>query len=52
MSRITPLLEGIEAVATIPPEAREMLALLGREIEHLDTKLAEIETRLTAHLKG
>ena len=36
----------------IPSEAREMLALLGREIEHLDAKLTEFEVRLTAMHKA
>jgi transposase len=51
-SRIAPLLEAIEAETAIPSEAREMLALLGREIEHLDAKLAEFEVRLTAMHKA
>ena len=46
------LLEAIEAETTIPLEAREMLALLGQEIEHLDTRLKEIETKLTAMHKA
>ena len=44
---VTPLLEAVEA-ATIPSEAKTMLARLGREIEHLDAKLAELEVQLTA----
>jgi transposase len=51
-SRIAPLLEAIEAETAIPSEAREMLALLGREIEHLDAKLTEFEVRLTAMHKA
>jgi transposase len=39
IKRIVPLLEAIEADAAIPAKAREMLALLGREIEHIDTRL-------------
>ena len=46
------LLEAIEAETTIPLEAREMLALLGQEIEHLDTRLKEIETKLIAMHKA
>ena len=46
--RVAPLLEAIEASTTIPSEAKDMLARIGREIEHLDTKLAELEVRLTA----
>ena len=42
----------IEMETAIPAEAREMLALLGREIEHLDAKLAEIEGKLAAMHKA
>ena len=52
ISQIAPLLEAIEAVATIPSEAREMLALLGQEIEHLDSRLNEMEVKLTAAHKA
>jgi transposase len=52
ISQITALLEAIEAATTIPPDARDMLALLGREIEHLDSKLNEIEVKLTAAHKA
>jgi transposase len=46
IKRIVSLLEAIEAETAIPAEAREMLALLGREIEHLDTRLAELDVKL------
>jgi transposase len=52
ISQIGPLLEAIEAETAIPPAAREMLTLLGREIEHLDAKLAEIQVKLTAMHKN
>jgi transposase len=52
ISQITPLLEAIEVATTIPSEAREMLALLGQEIEHLDSKLNEIEVKLSAAHKA
>ena len=48
MSRIASLLEAIEVETTIPLEARKMLALLG----HLDTRIKEIETKLTAMHKS
>src|SRR4051812_44837048 len=35
-----------------PPQAREMVALLGREIEHLDTRLAELDGKLIAMHKA
>jgi transposase len=40
------LLEKIEAETTIPPEAREMMALLGEEIARLDARLKEMDTNL------
>ncbi len=52
ISQITPLLEAIEAETAIPSEAKDMLALLGQEIEHLDTKLAEIEAKLASAHKA
>jgi transposase len=52
MSRIASLLEAIEAETTIPLKAREMLALLGEEIEHLNTRIKEIETKLTVMHKA
>jgi transposase len=52
IKRIAPLLEAIEAETSVPAEAKEMFALLGREIEHLDTRLAEIETKLAAMHKA
>ena len=45
---VTPLLEAVEAAEAIPSEAKTMLARLGREIEHLDAKLAELEAQLMA----
>jgi transposase len=48
ITRVASLLTAIEAEITLPTEAKEMLALLGREIEHLDTRLKEIEARLRA----
>jgi len=52
ISQITSLRQAIEAETALPPEAREMLALLGQEIEHLDTKLNEIEAKLIAAHKA
>jgi transposase len=46
LSNIAPLLEKIEAETTIPPEAREMMALLGEEIARLDARLKEMDTNL------
>jgi transposase len=52
ISQIKPLLEAIEAATAIPPEARAMLALLGEEIRHLDTRLEEMATKLAAAHKA
>src|SRR3984957_7506972 len=52
IKQIMPLLEAIEAATAIPSDAKDMLALLGQEIEHLDTRLNEIEVKLTAAHKA
>lgn len=52
IGRIASLLAAIEAEAALPPEAKEMLALLGQEIEHCDTRIREIEAKLTAMHKA
>jgi transposase len=52
IKQVAPLLEAIEAETAIPAEAREMMAMLGREITHLDTKLVELEVKLTAMHKA
>jgi transposase len=46
VSNIVPLLEVVEADTSIPSEARETMALLGEEIDRLDTRLKEMETKL------
>jgi transposase len=48
LCQVGPLLAAIEQETTIPPEARDMAALLGRQIEVLDTKVKEIDAKLTA----
>lgn len=52
IQQVVPLLKVIEADTSIPAEARDMLALLGREIEHLEGKLNEIEEKLIAMHKA
>jgi transposase len=52
IKQVAPLLDTIEAETAIPAEAREMMAMLGREITHLNTKLAELEVKLTAMHKA
>ncbi len=46
ISNIVRLLEAVEADTSIPSEAREMMTLLGEEIDRLDTRLNEMEARL------
>jgi transposase len=47
-SQVALLLAAIEAEASIPASAKETLALLGEEIEHLDDRLKELEAKLLA----
>ena len=51
-SNIHPLLTAIEQETTIPPEAKDMAALLGRQIAELDARIKEIEVKLAAALKA
>jgi transposase len=46
--KVTALLTAIAADPSIPSVAKEMLALLGEQIEHLDGKIAVREVELTA----
>src|SRR5215475_4634176 len=46
VGRVGSLLAAIEQDATIPAEARDMIALLGQQIEHLDIKIKALEARL------
>ncbi len=48
VSQVAPLLKAIQAQTDLPPEAHDMLLLLGQEIEHLDTRLMAIDAKLTA----
>ena len=52
LRQIGPLLTTIEQETTIPAEAREMAALLGREIEHLDARIKELDVKLAAAHKA
>jgi transposase len=52
VSQIASLLAAIEADEMIPPTAKEMLALLGEEIDHLDTRLKEVEAKLIVMHRG
>jgi transposase len=46
--KIPPLLAEIAAETTIPAIAREMMALLGQQIDQLDSRVAELEARFAA----
>ena len=50
--QIPPLLEAIAAETAIPSDAREMLALFGQEIDHLDSRIKAIEVKLIAMHKA
>jgi transposase len=52
LRQVGPLLNAIEADIAIPPEVREMATLLGREIEHLDARVKEIDVKLAAAHKA
>lgn len=47
-SQVVPLLAAIEAEESIPSAAKEILALLGEEIERLDERIKELDTKLLA----
>ena len=52
LAQVGPLLTALEQQTTIPPEARDMAALLGRQIEELDTRIKELDAKLTAAHKA
>jgi transposase len=52
LRQIGPLLTAVEQATTIPAEAKEMAALLGQEIEHLDRRIKEIDVKLAAAHKA
>jgi len=47
-SQVVPLLAAIEAEESIPSAAKEMLVLLGEEIERLDDRIKELDAKLLA----
>jgi transposase len=50
--KIVPLLSAIERETTIPPEAREMFALLGRQIDEIDVRVKDVDAKLNAAHKA
>lgn len=51
LKEIDPLLTAIEGQTTIPPEAKDMASLLGKQIEDISTRIKEIDVRLAAAYK-
>jgi transposase len=50
LHQVGPLLDAIEQETAIPPEAKDMASLLGRQIEELNTRIKELDAKLaTAH---
>lgn len=52
LGQVGPLLRALEEKTDIPPEAKDMAALLGRQIEELDTRIKEIDVKLNAAHKA
>jgi transposase len=50
--QVGPLLRALQEKTDIPPEAKDMVALLGRQIEELDTRIKEIDVKLNAAHKA
>jgi transposase len=52
LRQIDPLLAAIDHDTAIPSEAKDMAALLGRQIEELDARIKELDVKLTAAHKA
>src|SRR5882757_10606287 len=52
LRQIDPLLAAIDQDTAIPSEAKDMAALLGRQIEDLDARIKELDVKLTAAHKA
>src|SRR4051794_3324602 len=52
VNQVGPLLIAIERETAIPSEAKDMAALLGRQIEELDARIKELDVKLTAAHKA
>lgn len=50
--KIAPLLIAVEQETAIPSEAKDMFVLLGQEIEHLNTRIKELDGKLNAAHKA
>jgi transposase len=52
ISTLAPLLSAIEQEAAVPPEAKEMFALPGQQIEEISARIKEIDAKLSAAHKA
>src|SRR5271170_3582059 len=52
LRQVGPLLAAIEQETGIPPEAKDMASLLGRQIEDLDARIKELNVKLAAAHKA
>jgi len=52
LHHVGPLLSAIERETAIPPEAKDMAALLGQQIEELNTRIKELDVKLTTAHKA
>ena len=50
--KIVPLLLAIEQEVAIPPEAKEMFAFPGQQIDEVDSRIKDVGARLTAARKA
>jgi transposase len=50
--KIAALLSAVEQEPAVPPEAKEMFALLGQQIEQIGTRIKEIDVKLNAAHKA
>ena len=51
-AKVGALLSAIEQEASVPPEAREMFVLLGKQINEIDARIEEVDTKLHAAHKA
>jgi transposase len=51
-SQVTALLAAVAGNTAVPQAAREMLVLLGRQVDHLDREIARLDTKLMARHKA
>jgi transposase len=52
LGRIGALVSALEREPAIPPAAKDMFALMGQEVAHLDTRIEQLDARLAAAHKA